>query len=110
MYVLIEASFNQNLLGPSPFNPKPEDLQEIISSFAENVESNTDKLLGPGAFAKNAYEGFAIANVDSMEEAWGLVMGNPMFPYLNIELWALTDMVKVQQELSSRALDRLRST
>jgi hypothetical protein len=90
MKVLIEVTMS-NLFGI----PSPDDYRNLISNFARQLEKDRDRF--DCFYGKTWDSGIAIATVDSMEEAWELIMRNPMYPYWKVEITALTDPMRINR-------------
>jgi len=88
MKVLAEIGMS-NIFGM----PSPDDYCELLAGFADHLQAQNDSI--DCFYGKSWDTGFAILDVDSVEQAWEVLMKNPMYPYWTVELTVLTDPVRV---------------
>jgi hypothetical protein len=97
MKFLINTTYNTALQFPGA-----EETQRLLSGFEEHMQSIADKV---ECFYETSWDsGFAIIDVDTVEEAWQLVMANPMFPYWKVELKPLADPTAQTRAYAQQAL------
>ncbi len=79
-------------LTTTPGNPIPrEKMAAIVADFRERLTAHLSSGQFDRAFNVQPAHGFIIANVESVEAAWTLLMGYKIFPYWTVKMTPLVD-------------------
>jgi hypothetical protein len=87
---------------PQTLAGSPEAVGATLNGFADFLEEQSGRI--EAAYGTGWGTGFAILNVDEIEEAWELLMSSPIYQFIRVEIVPLADPVRLMRSLVSNSL------
>ncbi len=87
---------------PAVAAPQPEQIAQLLRGSVEVLNLQIAQGQLDCAYSTGQNRGFGIANAETVEEVWDQVSQNPLAPFWTIEITALGDPVRIQENQAAQ--------
>jgi hypothetical protein len=87
---------------PHTLGGSAEHAVAVLSGFADFLDEHSDRF--DVAYGTGWGTGFAILDVDTIEDAWELIMGSSIYQYVRVDMVPLADPVRLTRSLVEKSI------